>query len=436
MRKLNLLLTSLSVFALGISSCSKDNGGDTPEPARHTNDFHVAFANGTGTNSATLVQGVSDLGAGTVSSSKGYRLESSRTARIFSSKDGKYIWSLNYTVGTIERLVYNGSDSYSKEVTLDASIPLGTKTVRLTKLNEQYASVHYIDAKAEVDEATKVYKGHKHKLSIGILDLNTMQLRSNFIKAKEITLPEAYKGYSITRIDAPVLSNGKLYYGCAAALVNQAKPTDRGLPTDKAFTLVVDFNTLSEVSLVATDKVRGTTNGYRTPTQHIAEDGSIYQLVSGAQANGKTEAHIAKLQNGVYTDYDFNLSELLSKDTRSNGFFYAGNGIAYIPYEDLSTAKKVIGTDPNGRATSSAMWKVARVNLNTKQAIDLEVPEDLWLEQYQNAVVRNGVFHIALSPIGKEGNIYMFDVASTSAKGRLGAKLMGTGAEQYFIGIY
>lgn len=436
MRKPNLLLTALSVLALMSSSCSKETPVQNTEQPRHTNDFHVAFANGTGTNSATLVQGVSDLTEGTISSSKGYSLESSRTARIFSSNDGKYLWSLNYTVGTIERLVYNGSDSYTKDITLDASIPLGTKTVRLTKLNEQYASVHYIQSSAEVDEATKVYKGHKHKLTIGILDLNTMQLLDNFIKAKEITLPEQYKGYSISRIDAPVLSNGKLYYGCAAGLVDPAIPTGRATDSDKAFTLVVDFRTLSDINFVVTDKVRGTTNGYRTPTQHIAEDGSIYQLVSGKQANGKTETHIVKLQNGVYIDYNFNLSEVLGKDTSSNGFFYAGNGIAYIPYQDLSTEIQTIGTDPSGRPTRSAMWKLARVNLNTKQAIDLEVPEGLWLHQYQNAVVRNGVFYIALSPIGKEGNIYMFDVASTSAKGRLGAKLMGTGAEQYFIGIY
>lgn len=438
MRKLNFWLTSLSAVALSLTACSEDKGGNEPMPTpAKSNDFHIAFANGTGSNSATLVQGVSDLTTGTISSEKGYRLESSRTARIFSSADGSSLWSLNYTVGTIEKLDYSGSDKYTKGITLDSSIPLKTKTVRLTKINDRYASVHYITATADVDTNTKEYKGHKHALTIGILDLSTMQLLPNkTIVAKEIALPAEYKGYSITRIDAPVLSNGKLYYGCAAGRVNPANPTARAGATDKAFTLVVDFDTLSDIKFVTTDVVRGTTNGYRTPTQHIAEDGSIYQLVSGVQANKKTEVHIAKLQNGAYTSYDLNLTTILGKETRSDGFFYAGNGIAYIPYEDLSKPQIELGVDPDGKPTMSAMWKLARVDLNAKTAIDLEVPDNLWLRQYQNAVVRNGVFYIALAPIGKEGNIYMFDVNSTSPKGRLGAKLMGTGAEQYFIGIY
>lgn len=125
MTKRNLWLTSLSAVALGLTACSKDEGGNSPSPTVPTGrDFHIAFANGTGSNSATLVQGVSDLTTGTISSEKGYRLESSRTARIFTSVDGKSLWSLNYTVGTIEQLTYSGSDRYTKGITLDSSIPL------------------------------------------------------------------------------------------------------------------------------------------------------------------------------------------------------------------------------------------------------------------------------------------------------------------------
>lgn len=437
MTNFKFIVATCLAGALTLTSCEKDNGVDTPIKKEVAGDFHIAFANGTGSPSGTLVQGVKSLSEGAITSSKGYQLESARTARIFPSTDGKTIWSLNFTVGTVEKLSYLGSDQYQKVTSLDTSIPLGAKNVRFTKVNDQLGSIHLITATAKVSDAG-VYEGHEHKLTIGLLDLDKMEIKPGFRKATPLSLPTelAQAGYFISRIDAPVLSGGKLYYGCAVSKANPAQPTGRGTASDKALTLVVDYNDLSQTSIITTDIARGSTNGYRTPTQHIAEDGSILQLVSGVQANKQNEVHILKIQNGQYTAFNFDLTGKLGKQTRSNGFFYAGGGIAYIPYEDLSRSQVQIGVDPQGQPTTSAMWKLARVDLNAGTAVDLEVPDNLWLTQYQNAVVRDGVFYIALAPIGQKGNVYLFDVKSSSPKGRLGAALEGTGAEQYFIGIY
>lgn len=168
--------TCVMALALFVS-CDKidDDSGDNGE--RVENDFHIAFANGSESTSETLVQGVKDLTQGTVSPSVGRKLESSRTARIFASQDGSTIYSLNYTVGTIEKLTYHGGDNYSKVTTIDTSIPLGAKAVRFTKINEDIASVHNITAKVQYEnpEDTKSkYLGHKMVASIGILDLKTM----------------------------------------------------------------------------------------------------------------------------------------------------------------------------------------------------------------------------------------------------------------------
>lgn len=434
------LLAVASVATLTLVSCNENN-----EPTNggmgtvQVNDFHIAFANGTGNPSGTLVQGKSTLATGAVTSKTGFQLESARTARIYASADRSTLWSLNYTVGTVEKLRYYGSDKYEQVAKIDASSLLGTKTLRFTKINEAEGSLHYITAKPVLSESG-AYLKHKHELTVGLLDLEKMEIKDGYRKAVELVLPDdlASKGYYISRIDAPVLSGGKLYYGCAAAIANPAKPSDTrsALATDKAFTLVVDYADLSKASVISTDIARGATNGYRTPTQHIMEDGSILQIVSGPQSNGQTEVILLKLKDGAYTNYTINLSTSLNKGTRSDGFFYAGNGIAYIPYEDLSTEKIEVGVDAEGKKNTSAMWRLARVDVNKGTVIDLNVPERLWLRQYQNAVVRDGVFYIALAPIGKQGHIYMFDVASESPNGRLGATLEGTGAEQYFIGIY
>ena len=87
--------------------------------------------------------------------------------------------------------------------------------------------------------------------------------------------------------------------------------------------------------------------------------------------------------------------------------------------------------------TTQLMSQVISDMLTTPSPFTSEPsPRGLWLRQFQNAVVRRGMIFFPLSPIGKPGHIYIFDVASTSPKGNLGATIDGTGVDQYFIGIY
>lgn len=438
MNKFKSTITALAVIlSLFFVSCAdSDSNNNTTEVK--DKDFQIAFANGSGSNSATTVQGVSDLSSGSISSTVGYELESSRTARIFSSNDGKYIYSLNYTVGTIEKLEYISGSDYKQVGKVDASVPLKSKTVRFTKLTDRYASVHYIKATAQYEnpeDANSNYLGHKMTLSLGLLDLSTMAFLPNSIHdALEVKLDDtlAKEGYYISRIDAPVISGNKIYYGASVNKFNTA--TGKGVSTNVTYTLVLDYPSLTNPTIEVSPNEVGATNGYRTPTQHFNEAGEIYQLASSSVTN---EVTILKLRDGKYvSDYKFNLSEKLNKGTKSNGWFYAGNGIGYIPYEDLSKDKVQTGVDPEGNPTYSAMWKLARVNLNDGTAVDLNVPDDLWLTQYQNSIVKGGKFYIALAPVGKVGNIYIFDITSTSKDGVKGAGLVGTGADQYYIGIY
>lgn len=437
-------LTFRHIFAVGtvtlalFASCSDNDDNELPFNEKK-GDFHIAFANGTGNPSGTLVQGVSDLKNAVITSNKGWELESSRTARIFASADGGTIYSLNYTVGTIEKLSYAGEDNYQQVGKYDASISLGTKTVRFTLLNEQKSSVHYISATAQYEDENdaSTYKGHKMIANVGILELESMTMPV-FNRELEVTMDEtlAKAGYYISRIDCPVISGNKLYYGAAVSKFNAE--TAKSVATDRTFTLVIDYPSLSNATVISTAHVQGSTNGYRTPTQHVNEAGEILQMVSGVSKDtGENEVHIVKIKNGEYdTSYDFNLSKLIDKPAKSNGFFYARNGIAYIPYEDLTKEQIQIGEDPNGAPSYSSMWKVAKMDLNKGTAIDLNVPDELWLQQYQNAVVKDNEFYIALSPVGKAGNIYIFDINSDSKDGTKGSSLVGTGADQYYIGIY
>ena len=424
------VFTAAAVALTALASCSKDNNPEPPLPVVEK-DFQLAFASGSGSISGTYLQGLSNLSTGEITfSGKGYSMTSSRTARVFVSTDGSTIYSLNYTEGTIDKLTYNGGDNYTKITTLDASIPLGNKTIRFTKLDDEVGSVHYIAATAVYENETE-YQKHKMTASIGILDLETMQLKPGFNKDIDVVIDAALaaQGYFISRIDAPVVSGGKLYYGAAVSKFNAA--TGKNDATDRAFTLVLDYPSLTNATAIETTKVKGSTNGYRTPTQHKDEAGDILQMVSGSN-----ETHIVKIRNGQYdTSFDYNLSALLGKGTSSNGWFYAGNGIGYIPYEDLSKEQIQTGVNPQGEPSYSAAWGLARMDLNNNTVVDLNVPEKLWLTQYQTSVIRDGIFYISLSPVGGVGNIYMFNIASTNPNATLGAKIT-SGADQYYIGIY
>lgn len=424
------LFTATCVVAL-LSSCKKDEP-NTPQEII-TKDFQLAFASGSGSISGTYLQGLTDLSAGDITfEGKGYSMTSSRTARVFLSGDGSTVYSLNYTIGTIDKLVYNGGDNYTPITTFDASIPLGVKAVRFTKLSEEAASVHNIAAVAQYGGTNNTdYLGHKMTLSIGILNLATMNFGTNFNKEIDLKLPGTMgqEGYFVSRIDCPVISNGKLYYGAATSKFNAS--TGKNDATDIALTLVLDYPSLANPTIIETTLAKGATNGYRTPTQHVNEAGEILQMVS----DGKS-LNIVKIRNGQYDNsYKFSINGALGKDASSNGWFYAGNGIGYVPYEKIGESQVQIGVNPAGEPTYSSAWGLARIDLNSNTVIDLETPSGLWLQQYQTSVVRDGKFYIALAPVGSQGYVYIYDVNSTNPKGTQGAKITA-GADQYYIGIY
>lgn len=414
-----------------LSSCKKDDVKGPVDIIKQ--DFQLAFASGTESNSATYLQGRKDLTEGEINfEGEGYQLPSSRTARIFVAEDGSAIYSLNYTVGTVDKFYYNGGDNYTHVDQIDASIPLGVKALRFTKLNEEYASLHNMAAVVAYDESGNNYIGHKMTLSIGILDLAKMELRPEFKNGIDFKLPGNYgqEGYFISRIDAPVLSNGKLYYGASVSKFNEV--TGKNDPTDKTFTLVVDFPSLENATIIETSIVKGSTNGYRTPTQHVDETGDILQMVSTTDGNNLA---ILKIRNGSYTSYNFDIDQALGRKASSNGWFYVGNGIGYMPYQKVGDATFQIGVDASGNPTTSAPWGLLRIDLRNQTVVDLKTPEKLWLQQYQTSVARDGKFYIALAPVGEQGYIYIYDINSTDPEGTKGAKIKA-GADQYYIGIY
>ncbi|MDM1378481.1 hypothetical protein [Myroides marinus] len=429
-------ITALLFSTVGCSSDDKD--GPVTPPIKVDRDFQVAYASGSGSQSAVYLQGLNDISKGEISfSGKGYQLPSSRTARIFMSSDGKYVYNLNYTVGDLAKYEYKGGQNYVKIGEIDSSKPLGTKTGRFTKISDELGSVHYITSKPLFTQGDKGdYIRNEMTASIGLFDLNTMSIKPGYQSKIDIRLDEKLEkeGYHIWRIDAPVVSNGKLYYGAGFRKYN-AK-TGKNESSNYTAVLVFNQNDLTKPKVLFTDKVQGDTNGYRTPTLYKNERGEVLVMVNNKEGN-KGQTKVIKIVNDKFdTGSIFDLGLALGgKDVSSNGWFYAANGIGYMPYERLNEQGIQIGVDKDGQPTYSSPWGLARIDLNTNTAVDLNVPKGLWLTQYQTSAVKNGVFYIALAPISGKGNIYMFDIKSTAKDGKVGAAIT-SGADQYYIGVY
>src|SRR5690606_16378603 len=211
-----------------------------------------------------------------------------------------------------------------------------------------------------------------------LVNLSTMTIVENTSFEFPWNQTEAAQGIYVSRIDAPVVSNGKLYYGAAKSVYDPITAERGTMVYEDVETLVVDYPSLKNPTTLRTQVggVAGSTNGYRTPVAHIDENGDTYQLVTSGDVS------ILKISNGAYdTSYGkFDIKSLLGYNGQANtGWFYAGNGIGYIP---------VLNTDEGDSASSN--WGIVRVNLYTKTAVKMNVPLSLWLRQYQWASVIEG----------------------------------------------
>lgn len=426
---LNLMKFGIPALALFLTaSCSDDdnNGGGINNPTTDR-PFHLGYSVGPAEGNAMIyIQGqdFAGLNAGSVSfDGFGFQVPATRTAFVFSSEDGRYVYALNYGGGTVGKYESFGGQNYSLVAEANVQPFIGTANPRWTKLNESTALLHNVTTEHLYDSNGN-YTRTSAKAWLTTVNLADMSIGTvtNFeIPYDEV---EAAQGVHVFRIDKPFVQNGKVYYGVGKRKYDSATGANGTMVYTNAETLVVDFPSLTNPSRISTNAngVHGATNGYRTPVNHADENGNVFQTTT---SSGKI--FMLKISNGNYDNsYNFDISAALGHGAQTNGWFYVGNGIGYMPYfnSDLGAA-------------GDNYWGVARIDLNNKTVVDLELPGNMWLQQYQSGVVANGKFYMSLAPIGATGYIYAFDINSTSPTGYTkGATIQSTGAENYHIGIY
>ncbi len=359
----------------------------------------------------------------------GYEVPSVRTARVYGSKDGKTLYNLSYGGGTISKFSVFGGQSYAEDKVLDISLAMGTKNPRWTMVNEDYALLHTVNTQHIFNDAAGTeYSYTNTKGILTAIQLNSFSIITNYNPTGSFTFdfPRTEEDdqlkLHVWRIDAPVVHNGKAYYGLNKRSYDPNTDTNISTSNYSASTLIVDFPSLQNPRIISSTVGKGSTQGYRTPVAHVDEKGAIYQITAAP-------SHIIKIEGDSYDNtYDFNLSAALGINVGSNGWFYVGNGIGYMPFYDADL----------GNGSDVAAWGVARIDLYNKTAVRMNLPTNLWLQQYQYSVMGNdGLFYMALAPLGGEGRIYMFDPKSTSADAfTVGASIQTINSTSAYLGIF
>ena len=423
LNKLGKLLT-VSAVAMAIVSCEKENPiNNIPEIDTNASTyFNVVLSSSTTGNAGTYIQSFTQPLQGEINfTGFGYEVPSTRTARIFASNNGKTVYNLDYGGGSLTSFNVLGAQNYTQKDQLNVALAMGTEYPRGTKFSDENMLLHTVDAKkVYVDNQNTIYDYYKATARIANIDLIGLSVKE--VKEFELvpTADDKAKGLYVTRIDAPAVVDSKAYYGLALSWRNAQgdRPDGATTPEYQSRTLVLDYPSLENPRFTTSTLSNGSTYGYRIPVAHADEKGDVYQI---------SATHMLKLTNGEY-DNSYNFDLVAAAGVKAQGWFYAGNGIGYATtYDPIK-----------GSSSTAKAWGITRVDIYNKTAIKMNVVGDLSLGQYQMAKVGpDGKVYMALAPVGKNGNVYIFDPAKSDADGfQIGTKLINTGVDNSYIGIF
>jgi len=432
-----LLMLGAVATTLTIAGCKKNEG--TPEPEENLGDSNrwitvsgalMGTTPGDG-NGGTMVYSVSVNDAKDPNKSisvydNGFPVRSQRTARLQSSVDGSTLFNIAYTGpngGEFSKYKVNGGASYSElsdKVNISSYATTSPRWVKLFDNDQTGVAVNVSGVKITTG-ANGAYSYARGTSTVLSLNLQAAAIKTYEQYEIPLSAQEEAQGFYIGRLDGPVLNKAgdKLIIGASRSKYNPATGQSDNTGTVKisSKSVVVDYPSLKNPKIISSTVSQGNTNGYRSFNAFLAEDGNIYQ----ATQNGTSGSHILKIgQNNEYDNsYVFSLDAALSvTGAYVDAWVYAGNGIGYVVYNVA---------DKGGY--------IARIDLNARTATKVAIPDDADLSfgQYQGFVVNGDEVFVAVTPVGKDGNIYIMN----SRTGGLtkGAKLINK-AGNHYIGVF
>lgn len=438
---LKITMFGAVITAFSLAGCKKDNDGSGPGTV-DPGDRWITVAGalmqttaGDG-NGGTMVYSVSRENAKDPSVSidvfnNGMHVKSNRTARLQSSEDGNNLFNIQYTGadgGVFNKYTVLGGNQFPEaDVAVNTADYVGTSP-RWAKLFDGDKTGIAVNvstpANVSVDGEYQYTRG-----TATVLALDLQNVLISGVQSYEIPLSaeEEVQGYHIWRLDAPFLNKAgdKLMIGTWMRkwIPGTTTADAADAPRLGTKTVVVDYPSLLNPTIITSTVATGDNSGYRSPMSYVGTDGNIYQATHREVA-GTGGSHILRInQNNEYDNsYVFSLDAALGiTDSYIYTWRYAGNGIGYVLYRD--------------GASDTGADHIARVDLNARTAARVAIPGNptLTFNQYQGITIHGEEVYIAVAPVGQDGNIYIFN--SRTGEVTQGAKLINQTGNQY-IGIY
>jgi hypothetical protein len=437
---LNFLMFGALMTALVFTSCDKNDDpvpGIDPDPDRWITVAGALMGTTPGDgNGGTMVYAVSKKNAKDSTYSinvydNGFPVKSTRTARLQSAEDGKTLFNIAYVGdngGEFSRYKVNGGSNFVQEDVTVNIAQYASTSPRWAKLfdgDKTGIAVNVAGIAANnASDATQPFAYYRGTATVLALDLQEVLIRGYKQYQIPLTTEEEALGHCIFRLDAPVLNKAanKLIIGTWMQKRNPETGT-----TESSFTrlgtksVVVDYPSLENPKVITSTVGHGDCSGYRSFNSFTADDGNIYQATQREPAG--SGSRILKInQNNEYDNsYAFSLDAALGvSNVYVDCWRYAGNGKAYILYSHDDAASDY----------------VAWLDLNAKTAVKvtgIAYDADLDFGQYQGVLVSGDEVYIAVTPVGKDGNIYILN-SKTGAVTK-GAKLVNK-AGNHYIGIF
>ena len=404
-----------------------------PTPPSGEATFNVLYRVGHDREANWSLQPFSEAGikVGEISfKGKGYNLRSTRTQQVFSSHNGSVVYVYDQGTGELSKLkpAVGSTEVYTKIGNIDTKPALDNVTGNIRLIDDNTAVLYRIIS--NVTTATVNGEINTTVTSTAVIaKVDLQNLAVNAAETKKFNLPVATTSSTILYVSglgAPILANGKLYFGVAKDEVFRNSGKRTTYSNYPATSLVVNYPAFDGANL----PTNGNTNGATARPSHIY--GLSYGVYNNSLYHTTIEGKVLKITNDSYdSSYVLDLATAagITESITVTGFFYVNNGIAYANYSPVNDEGKALGYD-------NAASGVLRIDLNAKTAVKLNVPAKLWLNFYQAAKVYNGKLYMALCPTNAKGNIYIFDPTKTDANGfEKGAALEALGGALY-LGVF
>lgn len=448
-----------------LTACKKDKGPDTPQASgpdildRKYITLTAAFpdAEGTAGNGGTMAYAVTLAQAADPNFSvnpftEGYGLRSQRTARVQGSKNGNFLYNIQYTGndgGIFNKYKVEGGKNFAdtrEEVNTEPilgtaprwvvaadGIGIGVYASALVQGSAAGAGADFVDVKSTA--------------KIAVLNLDDPQITRQTEFTIPFTAEQTKAGYQIGRIDVPVLNAAKtkVFIGCNLTRTDVTKKSgvnatsgaqtwSTGVRDLGTATLVVDYPSLANPKLIYVDPAISKVNNhsYRTMTQYVGTDGHVYQATA---TSGSQILRISSATNEYDNNFNFNLKTALgtANNVAISAWRYIKDGVGIVLFTETNVQGGYLALiDLNAKtATRLATDNQTDIGFSGRST---PVPAITGtFGQFQNIGVVGDNVYVPMTPNGVDGNLYIINYKTKQIT--KGAKLKNQSGS-FFIGAY